>query len=485
MINILKVRDRKMSKELKDLIDTIDSTNRAHSGLSKMINHLKEEVQRLTFTINEQKKVIRSQSAKLSSLEENNLPTDIQVLKEMIVNQRQDIVKKDKDIEILKKTLEDISLELEETKQFREENEELIYAQKSIVQLTEENEILNKKVQKLQQALNSREDDKEIDKDQQLIDAKKLLFQLTEENGIKSVKIESLKAEIKELKSDLEKISDINQELANDLNLNSQSNEDLTIQLKNLREKIRYLQEKLQIMKNQQEKLGEDSQKREGIENLKENLEMLKEENFKLKNIIETNTNIIQDLRTQNEVLSEELEDRKIKEQEFQLQNENNIKELTQKLLKIENANQQLNITINELREKEQKIQNMKRSEEDEDIKRSFLRNVNPDLFRLMYDRLSNDDQLKVKDILIQDLRNESREARTYAIKILSLIKDKEILKELKAMTFDQDWIVKLYLIKAFSRFDKDEVKDTLEELIKDPDPDVRESADKILTKFN
>jgi HEAT repeat protein len=86
---------------------------------------------------------------------------------------------------------------------------------------------------------------------------------------------------------------------------------------------------------------------------------------------------------------------------------------------------------------------------------------------------------------LIQDLRNESREARTYAIKILSLIKDKEILKELKAMTFDQDWIVKLYLIKAFSRFDKDDVKDTLEELIKDPDPDVRESADKILTKFN
>jgi len=87
-----------MSKELKDLIDTIDSSNRAHSEISKMINFLKSEVERLTFTIKEQKRVIQNQSAKLSSLEENNLPTDIVILKEMVVNQREELIKKDKDI---------------------------------------------------------------------------------------------------------------------------------------------------------------------------------------------------------------------------------------------------------------------------------------------------------------------------------------------------------------------------------------------------
>ncbi|MEJ2295510.1 MAG: hypothetical protein P8Y23_12180, partial [Candidatus Lokiarchaeota archaeon] len=125
-------------------------------------------------------KVIQTQSAKLSSLEEDNLPTDIIILKDMVVNQREELIKKDKDIEILKKTLEDITSELEETQQFREENAELIYAQKSIVQLTEENEILNQKVKELQQIIAARKDEDSIDRDQQLIDAKKLLFQFTE-----------------------------------------------------------------------------------------------------------------------------------------------------------------------------------------------------------------------------------------------------------------------------------------------------------------
>jgi hypothetical protein len=37
------------------------------------------------------------------------LPTDIAILKDMVVTQREDLIKKDKDIEMLKKTLEDVS----------------------------------------------------------------------------------------------------------------------------------------------------------------------------------------------------------------------------------------------------------------------------------------------------------------------------------------------------------------------------------------
>jgi HEAT repeat protein len=90
-----------------------------------------------------------------------------------------------------------------------------------------------------------------------------------------------------------------------------------------------------------------------------------------------------------------------------------------------------------------------------------------------------------LKDILIRDLSNSSREVRTYAIKTLSSIHDKEVLNELKAMKSDDDWIVKLYLIKALSLFDKEEVKDTLEVLKKDKDSDVRESANKLLSQLS
>jgi predicted RNase H-like nuclease (RuvC/YqgF family) len=437
-----------MSKELKDLIDTIDSSNRAHSEITKMINFLKDEVQRLTFTVNEQKKVIQSQSEKLSSLEENNLPTDIVVLKDMVLNQREELIKKDKDIEILKKTLEDITLELEESKQFKEENEELIYAQKSIVQLTEENEILNQKIEELQEIIAEKTGEDHTDRDQQLIDAKKLLFQLTEENGIKSVKIESLKAE----------------------------NEDFKHQLEDTQERVKYLKEKLEKVSHSQQ--GLDMEK---VNQLDQTITNLKEENSDLRNIIDINTNVIEKLKIQNVQLTNELEDKDTLEQNLTIQNEKEIEELTQKLIKIENANQQLNELLNELKEKELQIEISDKVPINS--KPNLIRNVHPNLFRIMYDFLDDDSKLKVKDILIRDLNSNEREARTYAIKTLSLIQDKEILNELKAMKTDDDWIIKLYLIKALSLFDKEEVKDTLELLVKDKDPDVRDSADKVLSR--
>ena len=119
-----------MSKDLKDLIDSVDSTNKKHSDLEARITYLMEEVQRLNFTVGEQKKIIQKQKSKLS---ENTIPEDITVLKDLVTEQRQDIIKKDKDIEILQQTIADISTELENLQKFEGENEELIYANKEIV----------------------------------------------------------------------------------------------------------------------------------------------------------------------------------------------------------------------------------------------------------------------------------------------------------------------------------------------------------------
>ena len=98
-----------MSKDLKNLIDSIDSANKAHSDLETIIRYLKEEVQRLNFTIKEQKRIIQNQNAKISSFEEPAIPEDIQILKDLVITQREEIIKKDKDIEILTQTLQDVT----------------------------------------------------------------------------------------------------------------------------------------------------------------------------------------------------------------------------------------------------------------------------------------------------------------------------------------------------------------------------------------
>ncbi|MFW9950881.1 MAG: hypothetical protein ACFFKA_12245, partial [Candidatus Thorarchaeota archaeon] len=108
-----------MNKDFKDLIDSIDSTNKTHSELENMIKYLKEEVKRLNFTVSEQKQIIQEQSIKLNQIETSDVPKDIALLE-------QDIAKKDKDIEILQQTIEDLSSDLERAEKFDEDDKELI-----------------------------------------------------------------------------------------------------------------------------------------------------------------------------------------------------------------------------------------------------------------------------------------------------------------------------------------------------------------------
>jgi HEAT repeat protein len=47
----------------------------------------------------------------------------------------------------------------------------------------------------------------------------------------------------------------------------------------------------------------------------------------------------------------------------------------------------------------------------------------------------------------------------------------------LKVIINDDDWIVKLYLIKAFRYFKKDDIIPLLKKMLDDKDTDVREAA--------
>ena len=59
-----------MSRELRDLIESIDSANQAHSDLVTVIKYLKEEVQRLNLRVNEQKRIIQNQGSKISKFDD-------------------------------------------------------------------------------------------------------------------------------------------------------------------------------------------------------------------------------------------------------------------------------------------------------------------------------------------------------------------------------------------------------------------------------
>ena len=117
--------------------------------------------------------------------------------------------------------------------------------------------------------------------------------------------------------------------------------------------------------------------------------------------------------------------------------------------------------------------------------KPSVIDNLPPTLFFKMYKMLSDDYKAWIVDKLIQDLKSEHRDSRTYAIKILSVINGPKIFNEFKNLVNDEDWIVKLYLIKALRHFDRSDSSNILKILQDDKDPDVREAAIEMISKLS
>jgi len=466
-----------MSKELKDLIDSVDCTNKAHSDMETIISRLTEEVQRLNFTIDEQKIIIQNQKTKLSEFKENNTPEDIFVLKDLVTNQRQDIIKKEKDIEILQQTIAEISKEFENAQTFQEENEELIYTNKVIVQLTEENETnrleiesLNNKIKELQEELLFKEGDIG-EENQDLINAKKLIFQLTEENGISRVQIESLKQELEGLKTNLQENDAAKTQYIHELDESNKIIDQLTFDNDQYHEKVNYLQQKIEeTVKFHEQASPEGVEIGDNLEELKGNLLRLEVENTELKDIINTNISIIESLKQKIEEFL-----KNISERDEELEN------LDVKLQKIENANKQLSDLIVELKVREEQVfDNIEPIIIPDQI---VFENFPPTLFFKMYKELTNDSKDVIVAQLVEDLSRSNRDLRTYAIKVLSFIKGPKVFDAFKGLVKDDDWIVKLYLIKALQNFENIEKVDMLKELQRDKDIDVREAAIDMLSK--
>lgn len=414
-----------MSKDLKHLIDSVEKKVLSRSELELKFQKKKEEVNHLKFTIKEQKLLIEDLKSQVKDeeIDQGELPSEIQILKDIIFSQRKYLNRRDNNINDLNKEIDELTalLENEEKIDFREKNnEELISTQKLLFKLTDENEEYKNQIKHLQTQLdemqyntrkvdNIEDDNIQIEENEEFVNIKRLNFHLMEENGTLRIEIESLKTEIQE---DIEKTTLEELKLAND------KIRILTLELEDYEAQVKYLQNHLE----------KDSQA------LESNREDISEFNRMKEELL--------DYQRQNLVLNDtviDLKDDKLNEES------------------IEEINTSEFYTI--------------------------PKKIPLSLFNRVYNLLDDRQKKIVKKILIKDLKSEYNEVKINAVKILSQIKDAQIYEAFLEMIHDKNWMVRLYIIKALSKFESKytELIDLMKELSRDLDVDVRELAIKVL----
>ena len=205
-----------MSKDLKDLINLVEEETKSRSELESIINSLNEEINRLKFTIKEQQLLIEEQGDQLS-FAQSDLPSEINILKELIISQRKDLAKRDEVVDKLNTKIDELTGQIEISNEVvlkGQENEELIKAQELILKLSEESEENRKQIEDLKKQIDILESEKnelresnlaQIEENEEMVNIKRLNFQLMEENGLLRFEIESLKSlqeQIKEASSE-------------------------------------------------------------------------------------------------------------------------------------------------------------------------------------------------------------------------------------------------------------------------------------------
>ncbi|MFW9973043.1 MAG: HEAT repeat domain-containing protein [Candidatus Odinarchaeota archaeon] len=421
-----------MSKDLKDLIDTVEKDSKTQAELEQIIQSLKEEKNRLEFTVNEQKLLIENLKSQMKheEIEQAELPSEIDVLKDIILSQRKELEEKDNLIYKLNDKLLITNTRHENSESFDSKenlNEEFINAQKLIVQLTDENEQYRNEITQLQQKVDEIQAygqivDEHLDEivklreNEELTNFKKLNFQLMQENGLLRVEIESLKAKLQT------KINELNSE---ELEKAYDTIEDLKAELVEYKVKIKELQER------------------------------------------------IKDFNEPVTISTEEaLEFAKLREEYDNLKSE---------LLKHQEENKNLNERIIELKKETENLENIKVYSTS--VSHGMPKKIRNTLFNRMYHLLDEENKNKVIDFLIQDLKSKNSQTKRIAIKILSQIKHNKIYDAFVEIINDKDWLVRYSLIKALKQYENkvDEFKVLLKKFSKDTDVDVRELAVKIL----
>ncbi|MFX0156306.1 MAG: HEAT repeat domain-containing protein [Candidatus Hodarchaeota archaeon] len=454
-----------MSKDLKDLINTVEKKTRSQAELEKTISSLKEEINRLKYTIKEQKLLI--ESLKNEKIEGIELPSEIDILKDIITSQRHELNEKQSDIEKLNNKIDKLMAMMEndgDTSQLDKDDKELLEAQMQIVQLSDENQEYRTQIKSLQNQIEElrlekgeveelyEEQDEEPEVNEELINLKRLNFHLMEENGLLRVELESLKAKFQE------RLEQVKSE-----------------ELDNVNERNNILLSKLESLKAKLVELNETSSNELEIANDKINIltSELEDHDAQIKNLE-------LQLKETNEALmistEEALKFAKLRDKYDKLKIE---------MLKHKEENHKLNKIIEQLKEKRETIKG--ELLEEPKILESIPKQLQLSLFNRMFHLFDKAKKEMVINLLIQDLKSTDIEIKRNAIKILSHIRHEKVYEALSELSNDKDWIVRYNIIKALSKFKKKSEKfvSLLKNLSKDVDVDVRELAIKILNDIS
>ncbi|UCC18632.1 MAG: HEAT repeat domain-containing protein [Promethearchaeota archaeon] len=450
-----------MSKNLKDLINSVEEESQSHAELEKMVHSLKEEKDKLEFTVREQKLLIENLKSQLKNdeIEQTKLPSEVDVLKEIIIVQRKELTDKDNLIENLNYKLSDLSSGVEgnEESNYKEKlNEEFVNNQKLIIHLTEKNEQLKTQIEELQKEIEDShleeakheswlDDGSKVKEDEELINFKRLNFQLMEENGLLRVEIESLKSKFQQR---------LEEAIAEEIKSANEENSILLSEIESIKEEfqehVKTSSEELEIANRKIEMISSELEDYEAqVKYLQDQLEL-------------TNEPVL--ISTEEALnfteLNEELES------------------IRTKLLDSQRENQVLNQVLNEL-----KKNSLNEDREQIEIVQNLSEKLPISLFYRIYSLLDDKQKIKVVNSLILDLKSNDNEIKRNAIRILSILKNNTVYNAFLEMLNDKDWLVRYCVIKALSKFEKksEELRPILKKFSKDKDVDVRELALRIL----
>ncbi|MFW9900757.1 MAG: HEAT repeat domain-containing protein [Candidatus Thorarchaeota archaeon] len=486
-----------MSRDLKDIINTVEKKTRSQAELENIISTLKEEINRLKNTEKEQSLLIENLRSQMNGeqIEKIQLPSEIDILKDIISSQRQELNEKQNIIEKLNDRIDKLAVNVEKQEELNTiemDNKELLDAQMQIIQLSDENQEYKNRIISLQNQIDElrsiqseikesdEEEDEEPEINEELVNLKRLNFHLMEENGLLRVELESLKAKFQErldeansleLESEKEKIFSLSTKIDSLKNKIIELNEKRTKELEFASELNERLSSEIESLKS---KLAESS--KVDSEDLKAANDKINTLNAELENFEAQIKYLETQLSDKNEsvIISAEnaLEFADLREKYDSMKNE---------ISKYQEENQKLKDKIKDLIEREALV----KSEQFEEILKSIRNQLDLSLFSRMYYLFDDNNKKAVINLLIQDLKSEKIEIKRNAIKVLSHIRSKKVYDALFELIDDKDWIVRYNIIKALSKFEKKSEKFTslLKKLTKDDDVDVRELAIKVLNE--
>ncbi len=433
----------------------------------------------LQITINEPKLIIEDPTSFTKEVQDE-LPSEIQILKEIIISQREDLSSQDNKIDQLNEKLDELKVESSDSQ--GKKSQEIIYDQSLGVQITNENEELKEKINNLQSQLekfqsNKSKSDWDLDEEVQiednahLVNLKQLNFQLMEENGLLRVEVESLKtglqngielANSKELELANNKIEDLKAEIESlktelESGIGLASSKELVLESAN---------NKIEVIKTEIESLKTELESSEELELATNKIEALKAE--------------VDDYQAQVKYLQEINESERYTQQTTE-ENIDEFDKLKNELVEYQKQNLVLNDMLIDFKEDDED----RESDEEIYISEAYTipKKIALSLFNRIYNLLNTQQKRIVKNILILDLTSDYLEVKRDTIKMLSQIKDIEIYNAFIDMIHDKDWIIRLYIIKALSTFEnkQEELIILMKELSTDVDVDVRELAVKVL----